>query len=182
MTNMEIVLDRWATKAVNLMKDTLKNKKHFSSGSLINSISYDITKKGVQFEMNKYGEAIEKGRRPAFIPIKVLVDWIIRKNIKFKTKVAGKPLTAKEARGATSKNAKKAHRGRSAQKEALGMAIAISRAAKARSGKGLYTGGKTDPFVKPAIDKTFKTKTFENEIRIAAKQDMIELLKKNKIK
>jgi hypothetical protein len=183
MNNKEIVLDRYANKAVNLMKVEIK-ARHFSSGQLYNSIGYELTSKGVVFTGKLYGDALQYGRKRAFIPIKPLIAWIIRKNIQFKNTA----LTAKEARSAISKNPKKAVRGSLALRNATSMAFAILRAAKTgmkgknnmQSLTGYYTKGIKDPYVQPAINKTFKTKAFEKDFRTACKEDIKIMLKNNK--
>ena len=172
MTNTEQILDKYAVMMINQMKKDV-SLNHKSSGRLLNSMAYDVLPNKVIIEMNAYGEAIAGNvdtgapRKRAFIPIKPLVEWVIRKNLTLKgTTAKGKPITAKMARS-------KKHPSRlSARQQALGIAIAISKAAKKRSGKGLYTGGKTDPFIERALNFTFRTRKFTDEIKDALVKDL----------
>lgn len=169
--NIEQILDKYAIMMINQMKTDVSTN-HKSSGRLLNSMAYEVFPDKVLIEMNAYGEAIAGNintgapRKRAFIPIKPLVDWVVRKNLVLKgTTPKGKPITAKMAR-----SKKPAHL--SARQQALGIAIAISKAAKKRSGKGLYTGGKTDPFIERALNFTFRTKKFKDDIQDALVKDL----------
>jgi hypothetical protein len=79
----------WATKVVALAKNKLVQRKKIASGSLYNSISFKISKKGqVVFQADESADYVQKGRPPGkFPPPPAIAEWAkVKKLPRFRDK------------------------------------------------------------------------------------------------
>lgn len=81
LLNTKMVLQKWGDEVISSMRDILISENKVASGKLINSLRYVITFNGqdldIDFEMEDYGQYVDKGRKPGKFPnIGALSKWV----------------------------------------------------------------------------------------------------------
>lgn len=89
LLNTMLVLERWGDDVISSMRDILISENKVASGKLINSLRYVITFNGqdldIDFEMEDYGQYVDKGRFPGKQPpISSIKKWLSIRGIQQK--------------------------------------------------------------------------------------------------
>lgn len=76
------ILSEWSIETINDIKSILSSKGKIAKGVLLNSFKAMLNEKGIYIEYAKYGEFVDKGRRPGKMPpLKTIQDWCMVKGI-----------------------------------------------------------------------------------------------------
>ena len=89
LINTRLVLERWGDDVISSMKDILIAENKSASGKLINSLKYVVSFENndlsIDFEMEDYGQYVDKGRRPGKQPpLSSIRKWLAIRGIQQK--------------------------------------------------------------------------------------------------
>ena len=75
MAQLEPLLKDIAVKVVHNLKELLSSKGIDATGNLSNSINYKVSPYMIEIEMLEYGEFVDSGTKPHWVPIDKLKPW-----------------------------------------------------------------------------------------------------------
>lgn len=79
----DILLDRIGKQTIDDAKNNLLlGKGHVNKGTLLRSLNYTVHDGQLSFQIEKYGEYVDKGRKPGkWAPVDVITAWVINKKM-----------------------------------------------------------------------------------------------------
>ena len=84
-SNLEAVLEEYATSVCALYRDKLSLHDHYASGNLINNMTYIIDRGvnsiEVSLKLEDYWKYVENGTRPHWPPVSKILEWVRVKHI-----------------------------------------------------------------------------------------------------